>query len=373
MLPFLRPLLPTPDAWSAFLAESYRQRRFSNSGPCVRRLEEELTRKYGGGRRDAVLVSSCTSGLTVTLQALGVRGRVVVPAFSFPATAQAVLAAGCQPAFADVGHESFELDAEGLDRVLRGDPSIGAVIHVRAYGFCRDLDPIARVCRAHGALLVVDAAAALGGGTSGGPPLGQAGEAEVFSLHATKVFGIGEGGLILAPPSLARAIRRCANFGLENGTVVSAGANAKMSELGAAVGLALLREIDTRVEHRRLVAERYESWLGLSERRDAGAIRGTPPWQTFPVRLTRLVDDQSAEALVSAVATRGVEVRRYYAPALHMTPHFAPFAAGRLPVSESLSRQMICLPVYSDMTEGEQQEVIGALAAVLGEPRAWCA
>src|SRR5947209_5092077 len=109
MLPFIRPTVPPPDAWLPYLRPSYDQRVFANRGPAVRRLEAALETKYGGPEREAVLVSSCTSGLTAMLCALGASGRVVIPAFTFPATAQAVLQSGCRPLFCDVSPQTGEL------------------------------------------------------------------------------------------------------------------------------------------------------------------------------------------------------------------------------------------------------------------------
>src|SRR5207248_1648525 len=141
--------------------EAYTLKRFSNFGPVVVRLEDELTRKYGNGRR-AVLVASGTAGLVAALVALDVQGPVVVPAFTFPATAQAVLQAGCTPVFCDVAAETWELDPEALEHLLRTE-KVAAVLHVRSFGFCRDLGGVEAIARRYGVPLLVDSAAALGG------------------------------------------------------------------------------------------------------------------------------------------------------------------------------------------------------------------
>jgi dTDP-4-amino-4,6-dideoxygalactose transaminase len=190
MLPFIRPTIPPPDAWLPYLQEAYQQRRFANFGPLATRLEHALTDKYGNGQREAVLVASGTAGLTAALLALNVRGKVVMPAFTFPATAHAALCAGCQPLLCDVSPQTWELDPGALSRLLQRE-TVGAVIHVRAFGFCRDLNEIEDVVRPFGVPLLVDAAAALGGQTAQGAYVGCQGDLEVFSLHATKVFEIG--------------------------------------------------------------------------------------------------------------------------------------------------------------------------------------
>ena len=114
-LPFIRPCLPFPDEWLRFLRESYRTRYFSNGGPCVRQFEAELTERYGQGR-EAIVTASATAGLTAALLAAPIyrRGSVILPAFTFPATANAILAAGHSLRFCDVSPETWELDPDAL-------------------------------------------------------------------------------------------------------------------------------------------------------------------------------------------------------------------------------------------------------------------
>src|SRR5262249_48155902 len=178
----------------------------------------------------------------------------------FAARAQAVLQAGGAPVFGDACPRTWELDPEKLDSLLARQP-IAAVMHVRTFGFCRDVRDVEDVTRRHGVPLIIDAAAALGGRLPGGAWAGHQGEMEVFSLHATKVFGVGEGGLILTRPEHVAALRRVLNFGFERGEAVVAGLNGKCSEFHAAVGLAVANHIDRFVERRRVVAEAYRNAL----------------------------------------------------------------------------------------------------------------
>jgi len=312
----------------------------------VTRLEAELKAHYGQGR-EAILTASATAGLTAVLMAHGLHGPVILPAFTFPATAQAVLAAGCFPVLCDVHPDTWELDPADLARIVRnrGLPPV-AIVHVRAFGLDRDLDAIVHVADPRSIPLIVDAAAALGSTRPADPRI----TAEVFSLHATKPFGIGEGGLILTDRRLAERIRQTINFGMKDHVPVGSGMNGKMSEFQAAVGLAQHRRIDAHLARRRAIAHRYQ---------DAG-IPAPPgqydaPWQTYPV----LADDP--EAAIRRLAAAGIETRRYYRPALHLSPRF--HDDDPMPVSEYLAEHMICLPVYSDMTDREQTRVLQAWRA----------
>lgn len=252
-----------------------------------------------------------------------------------------------------------------LERLLLAR-EVHAVMPVRAYGLARDFDALERVCARHGVPMIVDAAAALGGVLTNGTTVGQQGEAEVFSLHATKVFGIGEGGVVLCAPALAEKIRSTINFGFADGTVARPGGNGKLSEFAAAVGLAMLECIDRHIDNRRRYARYYQQALAPLFR--AGIVQpavhpGFPPYQTYPLQLTA---GQRADALVAAAACRGLELRRYYAPALHRTPAFqAVHGSAHLPVTEHLAETMICLPLYSEMDDAALDAVCRILQEAL--------
>jgi dTDP-4-amino-4,6-dideoxygalactose transaminase len=354
MIRFIRPTVPEPEAWLPHLRDSYEQRVFANSGPAARRFEAALAERYARPGREVILVANCTLGITAALLAVGASGRVVVPAFSFPATAQAVLESGCVPVFCDVSRVTWEMDPGALEEVLTRYPS-STVLYVRAFGFCRDVAAVEAVAARYGARLVLDSAAALGGRLADGAWAGQQGEAEVFSMHVTKVFGIGEGGVVFASREHTARLRQACNFGLERGDVVMRGLNAKLSDFHAAIGLALLDRIDGYIDRRRQVAERYDraftscAWV-------SGAVDvGAPPMQTYPL----LVDSGSrAGGLVERSLERGVELRRYYTPALHKASAFVSYERGPLAVAEDLASRMVCLPVYSDMSDAEVDVVI---------------
>lgn len=359
MYPFIRPTMPAPEEWLGLLAEAYTERRYSNFGPLATRLEHQLAQRYASPGRSVVLVSSATAGLTATLLALEVRGAVAMPSFTFPATASAVVLAGCEPLFLDVSSDTWELELGQLRDALERE-RVGAILHVRTLGLCHDLNRLERLAQAFGVPLICDAAASLGGRDGCGRWVGCAGDAEVFSLHATKVFGVGEGGAVFLADHLAERLRRTINFGLADGVPQTLGFNGKLSEVHAAIGLAVLRSIDVAVAHRAHVAERYREELSAALDVVHPPDGGLPPWQTYPVALPG-----DAETAVGRLLEAGVGVRRYYTPPLHRTPPFAADVA--LPVTDDLAARMLCLPVYSDMESHEQEEIIARLNATLAQ------
>jgi dTDP-4-amino-4,6-dideoxygalactose transaminase len=361
LIRFIRPTVPEPEAWLPHLRSSYEQRVFANSGPAALRFEAALADRYASADREVILVANCTCGIAAALLAAGASGRVVVPAFTFPATAQAVLQSGCLPVFCDVSRETWEMDPGALEEVLARYRA-SAVVHVRAFGFCRDLEAIAAVAERHGARLIIDGAAALGGRLENGAFVGQQGDAEAFSMHVTKVFGVGEGGVVFASRQHAARLRQACNFGLAKGDVVMRGLNAKLSDFHAAIGLALLDRIDGYIDRRREVANRYDRVFAACAWATRAVNIGAPPMQMYPL-LT--ASARHAEALVEASLPRGVELRRYYRPALHQASAFASFERGHLEVAEDLASRIVCLPVYSDMTDAEIDFVIGTVKGAI--------
>ena len=359
-VPFARPLVPPPGEWLPFLEESYETRWFTNGGPVGERLERELEGRVGSQDRAAVLVSSATAGLTAALLALGVEGAVAVPAFTFPATAHAVRLAGCRPVLCDVDPDTWELTPSAARAAVR-DHGCRAIMHVRPFGFCRDVSRIESVARELGVPLVIDSAAAFGGTTDDGVAVGGAGDAEVFSFHATKVFAVGEGGAVMAAPPLAERIRKVINFSLSGTDVAGPGLNGKLSDLSAAVGRAMLRRLDEHVAVRRAAVERLAR--AVTGAATLPAKPGRPPWQGLPV----LTSDRAArDAALTRLRGESIEARVYYAPGLHRTTAFARFAAAPLPATDAICDRILCLPVHSDLDGPMLDHVADAVARALG-------
>ncbi|MBC7462565.1 MAG: DegT/DnrJ/EryC1/StrS family aminotransferase [Thermoleophilia bacterium] len=344
--PFARPVVPRPEAWLDYLTASYDQRWFANGGPAVCQLEAALAADIGGGR-DVVACASATAGITAVLLALQVRGPVAVPAFTFPATVAALEQAGCTPVFCDIDAQTLELDAIDVTRAIDQFGCV-AVLHVRAFGFCHDLEPVARAAAVAGVPLVVDAAAAFGGSTPDGLPVGRDGIAEVFSFHASKVFAVGEGGAIATTPELAAQVRHVANFAIDGGDVTTRATNAKLPELAAAVALAMRDQLDAHVATRREAALELVD-VAIGHAIDlAHLAAGSPPMQCLPI----VLDTADARAaFVAALEIDGIEARTYYCPGLHRATAWreAPGADRDLPVTEDLASRPACVPLYSDL------------------------
>jgi dTDP-4-amino-4,6-dideoxygalactose transaminase len=373
-IPYMRPVFPQIDEWRDYLEIAYHAKQFTNGGPCVRILERRiegwndchakmaihfgLASENEWDLADVVMTASGTAGLLAALQAVATNHQrlVILPAFTFPATAHAIELAGGIPVFCEIDPATGELDPTKLARlVAKHHLALRAIVHVRAFGMCRDLTPVVDVAWRYRVPLVVDAAAAFGGLLPNRLPVAAQGDIVVFSTHATKPFVTGEGGMVCANPTISARVRRAINFGMDDGEAVAPGNNGKMSEFHAAVGIAALDKLPQHLPHRRRVAARYIEAFGLSDR--TGSDVGFPPWQTFPVRVS------DARATQKRLLQAGIETRRSYYPAIHRG-YF--FRSDRLPQTQHLAHHTLCLPVYADMTDAEQDRVI---AAMLEEPQ----
>lgn len=363
-LPLVRPTIPDIPGVARRLEEILRSGMLTN-GRVVRELEETAAARFQV--EHVVAVASCTSGLMLVLQAIGATGRVVLPSFTFAASAHAVLWAGGTPSFADIDCSTLNLDPVSAAEAADGASAMTAT-HI--YGAPCDVDGLAAVADSAGIPLVFDAAHALGSRRAG-RPVGGFGVAEVFSMSPTKVAVAGEGGLVATRDAqLAEAIRLGRDYG-NPGTYDCrfAGLNARMSELHAAVGLASLDGLDERIDHRNaLVAafrQRAEGLPGLT-------------YQTVPVEdvstykdLTLVIDPAqfglTAAELGRALDTEGIDSRRYYHPPIHRQKAYAHLPRERdLPVTDKMSERVLTPPLYSHMTREQAATVADAVVKIQG-------
>jgi dTDP-4-amino-4,6-dideoxygalactose transaminase len=363
LFPFLRPDLPRPDEWVHLLNTAYDQRYFSNFGALATRLADRMSAAYLVPGYQGVLCSSNTAGLTAVLQALDVAGRkVALPDFTFAATPQAVLSAGATPVICDIDPLTWELSPDSLRSALEAHPDIAAVIHVRPFGLIRDIAAIRAVCAEYERPLLIDAAAGLGAPKDGARFGSDFGEIEVFSLHATKVFAVGEGGLIAAPEHMLQKIKAAMNFGFNADRTYGEGQNAKFDEFRAAIGLAMFDKMDTIVPIRKSHTAFYAEFFAKIPECITAIEPGPTPWSTFPV----VFDQPVTSTMLGVFADKGIEIKKYYWPGA-----MKGYIGKRerycvdLSISWSVQGRCACFPVYSDFSTDMGSILIDRVARAL--------
>lgn len=341
-------------------------------GPRVAAFESAFADHQGADH--AVAVSSCTTGLHLSLIVAGVQpgDDVVVPSFSFIATANAPVYLGARPVFADVDRTTGNLTAESVATALT--PATTAVIVVDQGGVPVDLDAIRRVCEPRGIVVIEDAACAAGS-TYRGQPVGARAEIAAWSFHPRKIITTGEGGMITTSradwANRARRLREHAMSvsAADRHTSVLAppeqylevGYNYRMTDLQAAVGLVQLDRLDDVVARRRQIAAGYAKVIS-----ELPGLRmvGDPAWGTtnFQSCWVEVGPDygRDRDGMLIALAEVDISARRGIMAA-HRQPACADREHAPLPVTEHLTDNTLILPLYHQMSESEQARVIDVL------------
>ena len=367
-IPLIKADMPQMDAVEDAFREILGNGRVTNFGRYLQQFEGEVG-DYLGTR--ACCLSSATAGLIMTLQALDIpRGsRVVIPSFTFVATAQAVLYAGCTPVFVDVANDG-NADLDDLARVLRTTPNVGAVILVHMYGLPCRTDQVETIVKLEEARrnqkipVLYDGAHAFGSARNG-VRVGGSGAAEIFSTSVTKVMTSVEGGIVSThDEALIERLRKMRNYGIfANYDAHFPGLNGKMSEFHAIVGIQNLRKLDALLEARKQKAAFYTKQVqALTSFRVMSAPAGVlSTYKDYTIQLPPGLK-ANRSAIMEALAARGIETRAYFYPPVHEQKYFRAYADRPLPMTEDLSRRVITLPFSSTITEAEMKTVAEALA-----------
>jgi dTDP-4-amino-4,6-dideoxygalactose transaminase len=326
-------------------------------GPSVVAFEQEFAAAVGTGH--AIGVANGTEALTIALRALGVGpgDEVIVPSFTFYASAEAIPPTGATPVFCDVDPATFLLTPESVRTRLTARTK--AVIAVHLFG---NLAPVAEI-ESLGVPVIEDAAQAAGSFGPGGRA-GALGTLATFSFYPSKNLGcLGDGGAVTtADRELAERVRTLRFHGSRDKvTYEEVGYNSRLDELQAAALRVMLPELEHWAAHRHLAGAWYEEdGLGELVALPQPAPASAPAWHLYVVRHER------PDELIEALARHGVEARSYYRTPVHRQPAMAGYARGDvLPGTEEAARTHVALPISASITREQVGEVIGAVRAAL--------
>jgi dTDP-4-amino-4,6-dideoxygalactose transaminase len=366
-----RPNIGDKAAILARIGDILERRWLTNDGPCVRELEQRIAERVGV--KHCICVCNGTVGLELLVRALGLEGEVIVPSFTFVATAHAVRWLGHTPVFADINPATHSLDVDHVERLITRQTS--AILGVHLWGIPCAIDELTALARRHGLRLIFDAAHAFGCSYQG-RPIGGHGDAEVYSFHATKFFNTFEGGAIVTNDErLAQECQKLRNFGFEGfDNVTRVGTNGKMPEVCAAMGLESLRSLDQFVARNRsnwqAYAKQLEGIAGLSLLQYPS---DTSNYQYVVVTVTPSASGLTRDELVAVLEAENVLARRYFAPGTHrMKAYRGDYAHVTLPVTENLAERILCLPTGTAVSEADIEricEVLRLAVACAGQVR----
>ncbi len=353
-------------AFDGYVEQIFTSHRLSNGGPLVLELEQRIAERLGV--RHVVAVSNATLGLQIAAKALNLTGEVIVPSFTFIATANALAWIGIRPVFADIDPLTHCLDPASVRRAIT--PATSGVLGVHLWGRPAPIEQLQQVADEHGLSLFFDAAHAFGA-SHGGRMLGSFGRAEVFSFHATKFFNTFEGGAITTDDDdLAELMRGMRNFGIcaEDQTNML-GVNAKMSEIGAAMGLVNLNMIDDVVAVNRANWQAYRD--ALARVPDVRLLTPSAEEANNYQYVVLEIEDGAPGArdqVLHALRERNVMARKYFAPGCHrMSPYLEqdPDAGHRLPGTEEVAARVLVLPTGTAVTPDVARAVVAIIDRVM--------
>lgn len=289
--------------------------------------------------------------LELTLQAMGLEGEVITTPFTFASTTHAIIRNGLEPVFCDINERDYTMDVSQIESLITDRTC--AILPVHVYGNVCDVEEIERIATRHHLKVIYDAAHAFGVRYKG-KGIGQFGDASCFSFHATKMFNTIEGGACCYRDSaLGRTLYQLKNFGIrDEETVEGVGANAKMNEFCAAMGLCNLRHIDEERNKRQRVVKRYREWLenveGLQLNICCEEVDSN--YAYFPVIFDADIFGADRNEVKEALAHENVGVRKYFYPLTSTFECFhGKYKSENTPVAVKVSESVLTLPLYADL------------------------
>ncbi len=344
------------------LEDIWERRVLTNGGPYHQQLEVELSRAFDD--RAVSLVANGMLALTVAIDAAGLKGEVITTPYSFVATTHSVMMGHLTPVFVDIQPDDLNIDASLIEAAIT--PKTCAIVAVHCYGNPCAVETIEEIARRHGLTVIYDAAHAFGARVNGKSVLAF-GDYATLSFHATKVFNTFEGGAIVTGTSSNKTrVDTLKNFGITSEVDIPViGGNAKMSEFNAALGLLQMKHFDYVVRRRAQVDQRYR--LALA---DVPGIQclpipdGVEPNHAYFPILVGPDYGETRDELYERMKESGVYTRRYFYPllsSLDMYRDFPSSAESRLPVAVRAAAEVLCLPIYPDLSVEDQDRVISPI------------
>lgn len=322
----------------------------TNMGEKHKKLQESL-KEY----LDVENVDLLTNGhmaLELTLQAMNLQGEVITSPFTFASTTHAIVRNGLKPVFCDIDPTDFTIDVTKIEKLITDQTC--AIVPVHVYGNVCAVEEIERIAKKYDLKVIYDAAHTFGE-TYKNKGIGSYGDASCFSFHATKVFNTIEGGAVCFKDSeLGKILYRLKNFGIKGPEVVDGvGANAKMNEFQAAMGICNLRHIDEEIEKRRLVVEQYRKHL-----EDIPGIQLNPiqkdvksNYAYFPIVVDEKIFGATRNEIFDKLEQNGIGARKYFYPLTNTFDCFhGQYDVNQTPIALHISKRVLTLPLYADLS-----------------------
>ncbi len=343
MIPVTKPFLPPQQVYQTYLDGIWKRQWLTNMGPLSSDLELRLkdTLKVN----HLLFVTNGTVALQMAIKALDLKGEIITTPFSFVATTSAIVWEHCTPVFVDIDEHSLNIDADKIEEAIT--PNTTAILATHVYGNPCDVEKIEAIAKKHQLKVIYDAAHAFGVEVNG-KSIFEYGDISTCSLHATKLYHSVEGGLVVSKDAaLLKKLAYMRNFGFDGPeSFADLGINGKNSEYHAAMGLANLKYLDVIHQKRKELTARYDEKLkNLKARRPIWHSASENNFAYYPLVF------ESKELMLQCIELlklNEIFTRRYFYPSLATSlPYVKP---QDLPLTDDISKKVLCLPLYYDLT-----------------------
>jgi dTDP-4-amino-4,6-dideoxygalactose transaminase len=327
------------------------------AGPMVTKFEKEFAKFVGA--KHAIAVNTGTAALHLALSSANIKtgDEVILPSFTFVATAEVVVLAGAKPVFVDIDPETYNVSSEKIEKCITDQTK--AVMPVHLYGLPANMQPIKEIAEKHGLIIIEDAAQAHGANYKE-KPLGTFADAACWSFYASKNMTTGEGGMVTTnDDELAEKMRFMRSHGeKEKYKSIMLGHNYHMPEIQAAIGSVQLEKLPRFLAKRRENAEKLTENLKDAEKlelpKEPDGYQHS--WYLYTVRLKN-AKKQQRNRILEKLRQKGIDAQVYYRCPIHLMPYYSKFRKYRLPETEKAANQVFSLPVHPNVTQ-EQVEYI---------------
>lgn len=344
-----RSSMPELSEYMDEISDMWKTHWLTNMGPKHKKFQAEL-RKYLGVENIDLFTNGHMS-LELTLQAMNLQGEVITTPFTFASTTHSIVRNGLTPVFCDIDPDTYTIDTSKLEELITDRTC--AILPVHVYGNICNVEEIDRMAHKYELKVIYDAAHTFGE-TYKGKGIGSFGDAACFSFHATKVFNSIEGGAVcFKDKRLGEILYELKNFGIHGAEEVSTvGANAKLNEFCAAMGICNLRHVEKEIDKRKTVVERYRSHLDGIEGIKLNIIQPDVEsnYAYFPVVFEEKVFGASRAEVFDKLAENGIGARKYFYPLTNTFSAFnGKFDVTETPVALHISKRVLTLPLYADL------------------------
>lgn len=344
-----KPSMPSVEEYVKEIESIWESSWLTNMGPKHKQFQSML-REYLGVEHIELLVNGHMS-LELTLQALNLQGEVITTPFTFASTTHAIVRNGLEPVFCDIDENMYTMDSKKIENLITDRTC--AIMPVHVYGNVCNIEEIDRIAKKYELKVIYDAAHTFGTKYRG-KGIGTYGDASCFSFHATKVFNSIEGGAVCyADERIGKLLYELKNFGIHGPEEVSAvGANAKMNEFSAAMGICNLRHVEEEIAKRKKVVEYYRDRLGNIEgiRLCEEQNQVESNYAYFPVLFEEKEFGASRSEVFNKLAENGIGARKYFYPLTNtFSCFYGKYDVNKTPVALHVSKRILTLPLYATL------------------------